>query len=315
MGAGTGTPPAMVRKQHYVWRHYLEGWAAIDGRHLACVREGKLFTPNPKKVGSKNDFYRLEEPTPPELAFVQGFVDKGDEAGRQPRQNWVNSCLAVFKLKRLAAGIKDPLVHAELNRAQNDLEETYLASIETSNVDNLASLRRGEAAFLLSEEGAMEFYYFIAIQYVRTDKLRSSMVAAFEPKVNAASTERIWGLLRQIVAINIGYGLFVKCSTHKITVLEAPESTAFITSDQPVINLDLSGKPEGSISEHLDFYYPLSPRRALRIEDERGDGTPTVRLATLSEVAELNRKMYEASHEQIFGDSKALVKSVAGIAP
>ena len=299
------TLPAIVRRQHYVWRHYLQGWE-VNGV-VACLRNQDIFSTDPKNLAVKKDFYRLLEPTPQELALVRALMGRMDPAGKQVREQWIDHVIAFFNLKR-NADMSDPEVAEAFLKTENDLEEDFHASIEAENVDTLAALRRGDASILTSRETALEFYYFIAVQYTRTNKLRSKVIEAFKGDAFVGiRIEVIWGMLRQAYAINIGGQLFAKRGTHKITFLEAPKDAHFITSDQPAINLDAYKRTEGEPSEHLDLYYPLSPTLALRFEDGAGDGQPVTVAASPQQIAELNQKMFSLSHESIFSHDASVL--------
>lgn len=47
------------RKQHYIWRYYLNAWATDE--QIFCLRENKIFKTNLMNIGNIRDFYRLKE--------------------------------------------------------------------------------------------------------------------------------------------------------------------------------------------------------------------------------------------------------------
>ncbi|MGC4064853.1 MAG: DUF4238 domain-containing protein [Polyangiaceae bacterium] len=66
------TPPTKKRRQHYVWRHYLEAWTT-EGT-LWCRREGKVFEASPQNVAHERYFYRLREMSEADLEFVRTLL-------------------------------------------------------------------------------------------------------------------------------------------------------------------------------------------------------------------------------------------------
>lgn len=56
------------RRQHYVWKHYLDGWT-IDGK-LWCKRGSSLFQTSTLNVGNQRDFYRVGELSLDDIHFV-----------------------------------------------------------------------------------------------------------------------------------------------------------------------------------------------------------------------------------------------------
>ena len=64
-----------TRRQHYVWRHYLEAWEFKDGL-TNCLREGRIFTSNPVNIMVERDFYKLSSVTRMEVKFLELFLKK-----------------------------------------------------------------------------------------------------------------------------------------------------------------------------------------------------------------------------------------------
>ena len=63
----------VTRKQHYVWRYYLEAWRHENGL-VHCLREGKIFATNPVNIMAERDFYRLSELTKPDVMFFEAWL-------------------------------------------------------------------------------------------------------------------------------------------------------------------------------------------------------------------------------------------------
>ena len=65
----------VARRQHYVWRHYLEMWQGEDDS-VWCFRNQKIFTTNPTNIMVEKDFYKLQELTREDIDILQEFVKK-----------------------------------------------------------------------------------------------------------------------------------------------------------------------------------------------------------------------------------------------
>ena len=62
------------RRQHYVWRHYIEAWANKNGL-VYCLRHGKKpFLVNPTNVMVERDFYRLHLLDEHDIEFLNTFI-------------------------------------------------------------------------------------------------------------------------------------------------------------------------------------------------------------------------------------------------
>jgi hypothetical protein len=56
------------RKQHYIWRYYLNAWATDE--QIFCLRENKIFKTNLMNIGNIRDFYRLKELSNQDIKFT-----------------------------------------------------------------------------------------------------------------------------------------------------------------------------------------------------------------------------------------------------
>jgi Protein of unknown function (DUF4238) len=63
-------------------------------------------------------------------------------------------------------------------------------------------------------------------------------------------------------AVTMGGSFFVSRRQFKILLIDNHTSVPFITSDQPIINM-LANPTGFAVPERVEFYYPLSPTRAM----------------------------------------------------
>ncbi len=68
---------------------------------------------------------------------------------------------------------------------------------------------------------------------------------------------RVWGPMIHMLAVNVGASLLQDRSHFRIVLLRNKTGVAFITGDQPVINLNEGCYTLGGPRE-VEFYYPLS---------------------------------------------------------
>lgn len=63
------------KRQHYVWRNYLRGWADKKDHIWALKKdEGKILCPELMGVAQEKYFYRVHELTKPEIDFMRRFI-------------------------------------------------------------------------------------------------------------------------------------------------------------------------------------------------------------------------------------------------
>lgn len=104
------------------------------------------------------------------------------------------------------------------------------------------------------------------------------------------------------MAHNIAYDLSTN-KQYKIIVINNFADEPFITSDQPVININ----PLGHEDENLDIYYPLSERKAiLFLSSEYYKDITDIH--TNDEVSFFNKRICDQAGETIYSSSKEVIK-------
>src|SRR5258707_15023523 len=97
-----------TRRQHYVWRKYLEPWTVKKGkaRQLWCLRRGASapICTDIKNVGVERDFYRLLDLHPGDSDFVRtiAFGPKTNPKLRELNEGWISQFDLFLRLQRVA---------------------------------------------------------------------------------------------------------------------------------------------------------------------------------------------------------------------
>ncbi|NWK78151.1 DUF4238 domain-containing protein [Aquitalea sp. LB_tupeE] len=87
----------------------------------------------------------------------------------------------------------------------------------------------------------------------------------------------------------------------KLAIITNDLNTPFITGDQPAINIK---KKEGKQQDELSIYYPISPNLALILCDINQEPIMPENGIQPHQVDEVNKLIANASHKQIFSNSK-----------
>jgi hypothetical protein len=291
------------RKHHYVWEHYLRAWA-VNGTKIWCRRKGRQFFTSTENVAQSRDFYRLQEISEPALLFIEGLIEKHSSAFvREASRGWIPHFRVLFDTQRkyIASGMSSSELAKELDRGINDLEEEIHTNIEATAIPLLSALREGDASFLKDDTSAVDFAAFIASQYLRTPNMMKSVMRSVGPA--AEIIEPAWGLLRTVLATTLSAGLFTKVSMTHVNLLESGATTEFITGDQPVLNTRAT---PGATSppEQLEFYYPLSPKRALLWTFNDSRFAIYRRQLSVDETLAFNRLIVARSDEQLYASTE-----------
>lgn len=297
-----------TRRQHHVWRSYLEAWAT--DQIVFCLQNGRIFPSNVNGVAVERDFYKLQTLTKADIDGVRWLVGQAHPAAKRVHENFlmyfgVPSWLQASPPPHLAG---DAEFEAALRHEIINAEERWHAALEGNMVPIVASLRRRDTAFYADDEQCQRFLYFLCLQNLRTKGVRDR-VAARTTDVAGFSIARCWNILRHIFAVNAGAGLYVERKRRPLLLLENDTGRPFITSDQPTINL-LSSPDPNKPPELLAFYWPISPSTAIILDEVAQRTGYASGPVSVNQVTVLNRTMSDASHFQVFGSSREILESL-----
>lgn len=295
------------RGQHYVWRYYLTAWADHSDQ-VACLRDNKVFSANPKNIAKARDFYRLRDLNPQEIEMIEkGFInDFWTPQIQQLNRNWVNLFTRVFKIRQHLnhTGRLNDAKEAQLDRVINDLAEDFHSHIEGEYLQCLDSLKSGNIDFLKSSEGKHKFMFFLCLQYFRTNMMKNTILRSFEAGPRPVPPELIrnlWSVLYFIFATNLAFSLSSDKS-YRVLILRNTSPIPFITGDQPVINTRVNYSVYEQAQE-LELYYPVSPELAVLVTDSNTyDSHQTTFNVQEREVKRYNELISNASDEQIYAN-------------
>ena len=299
------------RKQHYVWEHYLSAWA--DRGQIWCLRGNRTFRTNTDNVANRRDFYRIREMSARDFEVVNALVIEPTVAHlRGIAMGWIPMFHQVYEFKRLyeAGGVKNEEAEQLLDVTINNLEEDLHAHIEQQAIPILANLRRQETSFLDGDEAVVYFFWFIAVQHMRTQKMMRTALRTM-PVIPGFNLEASWGLIRTILAANLGAGLHRGRDVMRLTFLSTPAQAEFLTADQPTVNVRAAGLPEGEAPTELELYYPLTPTQALLVDFDGRARQVVRRDLKASEVRGYNRLIAASADEQIYASSEDTLTSCA----
>ncbi|MFN3628311.1 MAG: DUF4238 domain-containing protein [Parvibaculum sp.] len=293
---------SLTRRQHYVWRHYLEGWAS-NGAIAVVRRDGPSFMSNPANIGQQRDFYRLPYLSAEDEIFAEKMINAPgtNESLVKLNMGWLDSFAGPSRLRRLleTRGVTDETLEKAICAIEIQTEEYLHSQIEGPAAKFLIDLRAGDSSFWETDADAQDFAFFISLQHFRTKAMRERVLSKTDSRF-VGHAARIWPILRLVFATNLGWSLYSERKRWHIRVLSALGNVRFITGDQPIVNL--FSQPVRH--DDLAMYYPISPDRAALLE-LRGASSPIGSDDQLDEatVEDLNRKIVKGSHEQAFGSN------------
>jgi Protein of unknown function (DUF4238) len=262
-------------------------------------------------VACERFFYRFQDLTPEELRLIEKlFSDHPSEALKAAQRDFMSLYSLPTKLRRLlASDAKSTLVSA-LDRVIAEGEEDYHQKIEDNLLGFLERMLAGSTDFYSDNEQSAKFLYALCVQYTRTKKVREAVVDLTGSDFRGCDVRRMMSVLAPLMAMAVAQSLFIDRDKFKPVLLDNDTDTPFITADQPIVNLQhtQTGKPP----ERFEFYYPLSPKKAMLLlesSSKRGDFP----LSAVS-VNNYNVMMVKNSYEQIFSNSEEYLSSIMSVA-
>lgn len=261
-------------------------------------------------IAQQRDFYRLQELTERDIDLITRVAINGtkNEMLREVNAGWIHSFQIIFKIKALfeKIGIKDADAEKFIDESINNLEEDLHSQIEAESAPHLDSLRALDTSFFHDDEKYMEFCHFLAIQYLRTNKIKQNLIRNIGDAADGY-TNRSIGVIRHIYATNMAWSTFAKkhSDNFKPTLLLNNTPTGFIAGDQPIINTHAVISGYSEIVSDVEFYYPVSPNAALIISKDRFSGDDDQVEINEEQVVLFNNLIAASAEEQIFSSEEA----------
>ena len=210
----------------------------------------------------------------------------------------------VGRLKELLTS--NPTAAAYIDKYMITAEEDFHARFEGDIKPLFDAIRRKDLRFYRDPEPCGQFTYFLSLQHFRTKGMRERMLANGSERPGEVSIERCWNVIYHSAAANLGGSLLIERDKRPLILLENDTGTPFITGDQPTVNL--LAPPPSEMPRLLAFYYPVSPRLAVILDEaDEPTGFRPGQVST-AQVERLNSEIQSGAHEQIFGSSRGVLE-------
>lgn len=298
------------RKQHYVWRRYLNSWTD-DGKVL-CLRDGKIFSTDLMSLANERDFYRLKELTEEEIEFVKKIaIQHSPNILKNIHYKFLNGFTEVYTFRDNLRrnGLSDGDIEKKIDELINNLEEDYHSKIEGNSTKYIDSILKKDVHFYKTEEGRTEFLYYLCIQYMRTKKMKTNVIQAtnYQNKIN---TENIWNVLSHIYATNVAFGIN-RQPEFNLLLLNNLTNVPFITGDQPVVNTFGVGKKINASVDELELYYPISPNIGLLVTKKYQNlRSSQYDISDSTLIGQYNSYIVTESQEQVYSNSEQVLVDI-----
>ena len=307
------------------------------GKLFCFMKSGKIsIESNIKNLAQERYFYEFKRLTELEKLMVGVMcTSKSKVLMDNNPYHLLSLNFAIWDMEDSAKHSGDTALIEGIGKLKKQFGEEVQCLYEKGGVDFLDKLKRGDGSFFLDDDSRLDFFHYIMMQYVRTSAMKNKYARQF--KGIQEHQDRIPNLLNNIKAQlalekitlnaatikenlldinshldfnkiylyllpNICHELafaFSETNKMKLELLTPPPEYRFITGDQPIINLKVNVNDQFADVPGLEFYYPISPIKAIRltIHHER-----VVHTTTLSphEVSVLNKAIYSHAKNQVY---------------
>lgn len=285
--------------QHYIWQQYLSAWA--DGKYVQCLVGDRIFQTTTQNLGVEYDFYKLPEVTDEDLwliTFLTG-LDKAHPVARHHHEGLLVDVLGpLIFAKECPDALDNPEVAKliEVHRT-NAIDDRHTA-LERSFLPLLPKCLEGDISWFQDTANAIAFCSYVGAQHMHTRAVKAKNIKRLKDRMNL-DISRVWDLMALIFGFNYGCSIFFDRANRPLVLVHNETLTPFITSDQPVVNLEGDGE---NAPDSLSIYYPISPRLALFIGEPGKPQLPKHGL-TDEQAATLNLRIERRSHLQVYAQT------------
>ncbi len=330
----------VTKRQHYVYRKYLKSWAdtnTSDPQLSALVKDSnRTFRSGLMGVAQQKYFYEFKVLTEVEkmMAIILSHSRYNVLNHADPYSIIRNIEIINIAEKHQLSDKNSNYSHQHFTDLRRQLGENMQSKYEESGQKFIDLLLNEDISFYNTDDGKIEFIYFFIMQYIRTKSMRENLNNTFSdlssnldklvrlldeisrkahehniPFDKEKAAEELNDLDSNLVFNNVVPFItyttvdelvyaFTQKNRMELYIIKSHPEIKFITGDQPAINIHSPSPNYKKEVDDLEFYYPLSPDIAIILNFPDHQGWP--KHLSKQQTIELNEKIYEAAHLQVY---------------
>ncbi len=307
---------SIVKRQHYVWRHYLRPWAEKESIWSYLNESNKVIKSGLMGVAQEKYFYKLVNFTEKEETFLKNYIEKFSPAAvKSLNLDFLKLFTSTSRLKKsldetLNSSVDKEKYAEEIRKLKFNLMEIGHGKMESLGHKLIAYRSLDDLKTIEQDDYLFDAVMFLCFQYFRTKSMRKSALQQFNGVPYEELAKKSWNILSYVTATTLAKNLSLDQNI-KFIFHDNTTSELFITSDQPVFNILNDKVDENGEVTHLEFYYPISPKHALTIHFREEQAEKFIRNnIDLGQVEYFNKKVVENSDFFVFANNKEQLENL-----
>jgi len=304
---------SIVKRQHYVWRHYLRAWADNESIWTYFIEFDKIERTSLMGVAQEKYFYKLVDFTNEEETFLKNFIDRTSPKVVKPLNlDFLNLFTSTSKLKKQLDNTTNIAVDKEKYVKEIRKLEINLMEIAHGKMENLghkliAYRSLEDLKTIENDDYIFDAIMFLCFQYFRTKVMKKSVLKSFDGDRFEELAKKSWNIISYSMATTLARSISLHKNL-KFIFIENQTENHFITGDQPIFNILNDKLDDNGEVIDLELYYPLSPKHALTIHFRPDQIEKYEKKSANNEMVEfLNKKILENSDFFVFADNEELL--------
>lgn len=303
------------RRHHYVWARHLKNWSNGSGNVYYVTKKGRIAHDSIRSIMASDYFYKTSHLSEKHIQLYKALSKKSSQVLQEQHARTLESFLEIQRISNLyeLINIKDKEGSLAIEALRCNTLENMHSQYENDAREVIDQLLNGDTSALEGGEKLFQLMNFMGHQISRTIHFKETALQSLstsESMVNSGirdTMEQSWWLLSHMFGSNLGYSLYASSSQTHQALLVNNSKTPFITSDQPIINIHACTlSTEKKPPNEADFYYPISPKKAIVICDSDRFPLPCNYIDHTT-AEELNTKLALAAKAHIVGDNSEAI--------
>lgn len=301
---------SVVKRQHYVWRHYLRPWAEKESIWTYFIEQDTIRRTGLMGVAQEKYFYKLLDLSNEEEKFLKNFIDKtSPHVVKSLNFDFLNLFTSTSKLKKQLGRTINPVIDKdkyaeEIRKLEINLMEIAHGKMENLGHKLIACRSLDDLKTIEKDDYIFDAIMFLCFQYFRTKGMKKSALKSFEGDKFEELAKKTWNIISYTMATTLARSISLDKNL-KFIFIENNTDNYFITGDQPVFNILNDKLNENGEVIDLELYYPLTPQHALTIHFRTNQAVKFVsEIANNDRIEYLNKRVLENSNFFVFANSK-----------